>query len=261
MKSRIASIILTAMLSVNTWGQIGVYSNPILEAALLKAKSDLHEIHVEQKKEMTKLQTAMAAVDVNLERIHKVENQWLDYLKTSYNTIQSAYQIVDITNYLIDIPDELKELGDAMKNKPDGILKYGAVVAWGAFHNEEGQLWKRVVQSYNHAILVIKELVMNGKEFVNKDSLITKWGTYADGTVDTTMTHHKAILLNSRERMNLLDQLRNELCALKNYIREIKYMVYSITWWGVWRGISPETYWAFINGEELAKQVIATYKD
>ena len=260
MKSRIANIIIAAIIPACCWAQVGLYSNPALEALLFKAHNDLKDYKVEIAKEQTKTQAAMALIDVNLERIHKVENQWLDYLKTSYNTIQNAHQLVDITNLLIDIPTELKELGEAMKKRPMGVLKYGAVVAYGAFHQKEGELTQQVVKSYYHTVQIIQQLILNGKSAINKDSLYNQYFDLGGGVIDTNMSYHKASLLNSYERLNLLDQLRGELTALKNTIRQTKYMINSITWWGVWRGISAETYWAFINGEQLVKQVIATYK-
>lgn len=232
-----------------------VYTDPVLTGTVIEAKNNLENTHEEANKEINKLQAAMVVVDAGLVKIYEVENTWLDYLKTCYNTVQNAHQIVRISKLLVDIPNDIKKLGEAINDTPLGALKYGAVVAWSALHKEKAGFDKQMKQTYINTIKIINQLVLNGKSSVNKTALDSMYNISGD----TTMSYHKASLLNSRERVSLLDQLNGELSGLRYHVRSATYMIRSITWWGVWREISPETYYAFIDGKQLAKEVIETF--
>lgn len=232
-----------------------IYTDPVLTGTIEVAKGNLEDTHEEANKELNKLQGAMVVVDAGLAKIYEVENTWLDYLKTSYNTIQNAHQIVRITKLLVEIPSDIKNLGKAIADTPEGALKYGAVVAWSALHKEKEGFDKQMKQTYINTIRIINQLILNGKSSVSKAGLDSLYNISGD----TTMSYHKASLLNSRERLNLLDQLNAELSGLRYHVRSAIYMIRSITWWGVWREISPETYYAFVDGKQLAKEVIDTF--
>ena len=79
MKSRIASIILSTALSLSATAQ-GLVEDPTVAAAVTADMVTQKSIGDDTKKEMTKIQAAMLVIDAQMAALHKLEDQYLDYL-------------------------------------------------------------------------------------------------------------------------------------------------------------------------------------
>ena len=101
-----------------------------------------------------------------------------------------------------------------------------------------------------------RQLVLNGKSAISRDSLNIQFNVEQD----SAMSYHKASLLNSYERLALLNELKHELTDLNWKIRLNTYGVKYATWWGVFRAFDPESYYFYVDAERICRHVISTFK-
>ena len=254
MKSRIASIILSTALSLSATAQ-GLVEDPTVAAAVTADMVTQKSIGDDTKKEMTKIQAAMLVIDAQMAALHKLEDQYLDYLKTCANTVEHVEQIWDIAEELIELPKNLENLGKAIRDKPSGGLKQAAITLFEAYHKEQTSLLVKVPKTIANCKKIIGQLVLNGKSAISRDSLNIQFGV----SQDSAMSYHKASLLNSYERLALLNQLKQELTDLNWKIRLNTYGVKYATWWGVFRAFDPESYYFYVDAERICRHVISTF--
>ena len=255
MKLRIANSIIAALAALNINAQ-AIVSDPTVAAAITLDLSTQKDIQDDTKKEMTKIQAAMLVIDTQMAALHKLEDQYLDYLKTCANTVENVEQLWDIAAELIELPQNLEKLGKAMRDKPSGGLKQAAITLFEAYHKEQTSLIVKIPKTIANCKTIISKLVLNGKSAISKDSLNFQFNVEED----PAMSYHKASLLNSYERLSLLNQMKAELRDLNWKIRLTTYGVKYATWWGVFRAFDPESYYFYVDAERICRHVISTFK-
>ena len=255
MKLRIANSIIAALAALNINAQ-AIVSDPTVAAAITLDMTTQKDIQDDTKKEMTKIQAAMLVIDTQMAALHKLEDQYLDYLKTCANTVENVEQLWDIAAELIELPQNLEKLGKAMRDKPSGGLKQAAITLFEAYHKEQTSLIVKIPKTIANCKTIISKLVLNGKSAISKDSLNFQF----DIEENPAMSYHKASLLNSYERLSLLNQMKTELRDLNWKIRLTTYGVKYATWWGVFRAFDPESYYFYVDAERICRHVISTFK-
>ena len=255
MKLRIANSIIAALAALNINAQ-AIVSDPTVAAAITLDMTTQKDIQADTKKEMTKIQAAMLVIDTQMAALHKLEDQYLDYLKTCANTVENVEQLWDIAAELIELPQNLEKLGKAMRDKPSGGLKQAAITLFEAYHKEQTSLIVKIPKTIANCKTIISKLVLNGKSAISKDSLNFQFNVEED----PAMSYHKASLLNSYERLSLLNQMKAELRDLNWKIRLTTYGVKYATWWGVFRAFDPESYYFYVDAERICRHVISTFK-
>ena len=255
MKLRIANSIIAALAALNINAQ-AIVSDPTVAAAITLDMTTQKDIPDDTKKEMTKIQAAMLVIDTQMAALHKLEDQYLDYLKTCANTVENVEQLWDIAAELIELPQNLEKLGKAMRDKPSGGLKQAAITLFEAYHKEQTSLIVKIPKTIANCKTIISKLVLNGKSAISKDSLNFQFNVEED----PAMSYHKASLLNSYERLSLLNQMKAELRDLNWKIRLTTYGVKYATWWGVFRAFDPESYYFYVDAERICRHVISTFK-
>ena len=103
MKLRIANGIIALLAALNINAQ-AIVSDPTVAAAITLDMTTQKDIQDDTKKEMTKIQAAMLVIDTQMAALHKLEDQYLDYLKTCANTVENVEQLWDIAAELIELP-------------------------------------------------------------------------------------------------------------------------------------------------------------
>lgn len=254
MKSRIVSLIAAGFFTFTTYAQTLVF-DPTVWAAIEAMRSESKEIGEKQEEQMTKMQAAQALVAVELEKIHKIEDQWLDYLKTCDNTVQNLQQIWNIAKELYDLPNNLNDLLKAMEYKPSGAVKESAVLLLKAYHKDKNSLIMKVPATINNCKVILGKLVLNGKSAISKDSLNIQFNVEGNDN----MSYHEASLLNSYERIGLLNQLQSELSSLNWRIRCTITGVKYATWWDVLEAFDWQTYSFYVNSKYICERVIRTF--
>lgn len=234
-----------------------IVEDPTVTGAIALLHSTTKEIGDDQTKQMTKIEAAQLILDAQLVALHKLEDQWLDYLKTCANTVQNVEQLWDIADELIELPKNLEKLGQAMRDKPSGGLKQAAITLFEAYHKENTSLIIKIPKTISNCKTIISQIVLNGKSAIHKDSLNFQFNVEQD----SAMSYHKASLLNSYERIALLNELKHELSDLNWKIRLTTYGVKYATWWGVFRAFDPESYYTYVDSERICKQIINTFKN
>ena len=255
MKLRIANSIIAALAALNINAQ-AIVSDPTVAAAITLDMTTQKDIQDDTKKEMTKIQAAMLVIDTQMAALHKLEDQYLNYLKTCANTVENVEQLWDIAAELIELPQNLEKLGKAMRDKPSGGLKQAAITLFEAYHKEQTSLIVKIPKTIANCKTIISKLVLNGKSAISKDSLNFQFNVEED----PAMSYHKASLLNSYERLSLLNQMKAELRDLNWKIRLTTYGVKYATWWGVFRAFDPESYYFYVDAERICRHVISTFK-
>ena len=143
-----------------------------------------------------------------------------------------------------------------MRDKPSGGLKQAAITLFEAYHKEQTSLIVKIPKTIANCKTIISKLVLNGKSAISKDSLNFQFNVEED----PAMSYHKASLLNSYERLSLLNQMKAELRDLNWKIRLTTYGVKYATWWGVFRAFDPESYYFYVDAERICRHVISTFK-
>ena len=169
--------------------------------------------------------------------------------------MEHVEQIWDIAEELIELPKNLENLGKAIRDKPSGGLKQAAITLFEAYHKEQTSLLVKVPKTIANCKKIIGQLVLNGKSAISRDSLNIQFNVEQD----SAMSYHKASLLNSYERLALLNQLKHELTDLNWKIRLNTYGVKYATWWGVFRAFDPESYYFYVDAERICRHVISTF--
>ena len=103
MKLRIANGIIASLAALNINAQ-AIVTDPTVATAITLDMNTQKEIQDDTKKEMTKIQAAMLVIDTQMAALHKLEDQYLDYLKTCANTVENVEQLWDIAAELIELP-------------------------------------------------------------------------------------------------------------------------------------------------------------
>lgn len=255
MKSRIANLIIACFAALEINAQ-AVVTDPTVAAAIGADAVVQKEIQDDVKKEMTKIEAAQLLVGVEIDALHKLEDQWLDYLKTCANTVENVEQLWDIAEELIEMPKNLEELVKAMRDKPSGGLKQAAITLFEAYHKEETSLLVKVPKTIANCKRIIGQIILNGKSAISRDSLNIQFNVEAD----SAMSYHKASLLNSYERIAMLNEIKAELRDLNWKIKLTTYGVKYATWWGVFRAFDPYSYYCYVDAERICREVIKTFK-
>ncbi len=158
-----------------------------------------------------------------LKKINKIQDKTLKYLSEVSNVIHDAYQVKKAADIAIDITNICtKELPDAIKQNKEGLLV--SVIA-------DSKLLTKIGLESSSIALKVKGIVLN-----------------------------KKVLMNSAERMMLLQQIVWELEQLRVKLRTLTYQVYTLNLADIPRLLSPELYYKTISGKEIAEQIIRDIK-
>lgn len=237
MKLRILSMGLVLALSATipkVHAQVSV--DPALTGAIIAQTTALSAVYKERSKRQKAIIAAEAAVNVALDKIHKVEEKTLDYLSNAQGAVQNLYQgekIRRLSGSIVNRAVELKRV--AGKHLP-------AAVATGLIEEEA----KDLVDQSSALLPFLYQLI--------------KTGTYNRRNDDGSVDKKKVNLLNAYERYYILDQV---VSRLENIDTDLMCLIWEVETFSISRifeVITPEAWCNYMYGLDLAKDVIAEFE-
>ena len=111
MKRELVSLLSLLVFSGGCFAQ---QTDPVLTGAVAAQSVMLEKIFSDREKTQKKIIAAEAAVTVAMERMHKVEDQMLEYLQNAQGAMQNLYQIKRGTAIAMLVSDELTDAATQM---------------------------------------------------------------------------------------------------------------------------------------------------
>jgi predicted ribonuclease YlaK len=238
MKRFILLTILGASVSMASYAQ---QTDPTLTGAVVAQSELLKKIFSDREKTQNKIIAAETAVTAAMERMHKVENQMLDYLSNVQGAMQNLYQVKRATELTtVEIPRNMSLL---RKSLP-GNLKGTAI-----------------------ALLVSDELTDAATQMASlypfMKQLVTS-GSYTTSGYDTNgkpvNQKNKVNLLNSAERYYVANEIVTKLESINTDLWLLAWQIRTMSWNDLWFGLDPEGWASFMSGKAIAEQLIYEWK-
>ncbi|MCM1337683.1 MAG: hypothetical protein NC187_00545 [Candidatus Amulumruptor caecigallinarius] len=214
MKKTIISLTLAAVAMPFT-GNCAI--DPVLTAGVEFHTVQIRDTYKERKSLQEKIIEMDAAITFELDRVHKVENDILDYMSNASAAIDNMYQLKQITDLVPEIYQEYQRVQDAIKRNPKGVVFAGLA----------SKQWTKIYQELMQSTALITELVQTGK-------------TNADNK-------KKVNLLSAAERYEITNTIYSNLRNIKYSLWILAYQIRYWTWMDVWMNLDYRS-WAGIIG-------------
>ena len=212
--------------------------DPALTAAVATQTNVLNDIYSDRSKTQKKIIAAETAVTVAMERMHKVENQILDYLSNAQGAMQNLYQIKRAAELVtMEIPQNMA----LVKNSLPGHLKGTAI-----------------------ALLVSEEVTDAATQMASlypfMKQLVTS-GSYNVTGSDGQPEKHKVNLLNSAERYYVANEVVTKLENINTDLWLLAWQIRTMSWHDLWYGLDPEGWATVMSGKAVAETLIYQWKN
>ena len=212
-------------------------TDPTLTGAVIAQSEMLKKIFKDREKTQQKILAAETAVGVAMDRMHKVENQMLDYLSNVQGAMQNLYQIKRATELAsVEIPRNM----NLLRHSLPGHLKGTAI-----------------------ALLVSDELTDAATQMASlypfMKQLVTS-GTYNVSGYDVSgkpvNEKHKVNLLSAAERYYVANEVVTKLETINTDLWLLAWQVRIYSWNDLWLGLDPEGWASVMSGKEVVEGLI-----
>ena len=217
MKRRLMSVAWVLCICISVPAQ---QTDPTLTGAVIAQSEMLKKIFKDREKTQQKILAAETAVGVAMDRMHKVENQMLDYLSNVQGAMQNLYQIKRATELAsVEIPRNM----NLLRHSLPGHLKGTAI-----------------------ALLVSDELTDAATQMASlypfMKQLVTS-GTYNVSGYDVSgkpvNEKHKVNLLSAAERYYVANEVVTKLETINTDLWLLAWQVRTYSWYDLWLGLDP----------------------
>ena len=216
-------------------------TDPTLTGAVAAQTELLKKIFEKREKTQKRIIAAESAVAVAMDRVHKVENQMLEYLSNAQVAMQNLYQIKRAAELVAtEIPEKMRLVKDAMP----GHLEGTAI-----------------------AFLVSDELTDAATQmatlFPFMRQLVTS-GSYTEDTFDEegnpVQEKHKVNLLSSAERYYVANEVVSRLERINTDLWLLAWQIRTMSWQDLWYGLDPEGWATVMSGKAIVERLIYEWK-
>lgn len=191
--------------------------DPVLTAGVEFHTVQIRDTYKERKSLQEKIIEMDAAITFELQRVHKVEDDILEYMSNASAAIDNMYQLKEIALLVPEIYQGYQRVQDAIKHNPKGVV----------FAGMASKQWSKIVQQVTQSGTMINELVRTGK-------------TNADNK-------KKVNLLSAAERYEITNTIYSNLRSIKNSLWVLEYQIRYWTWIDVWINLDYRS-WAKMIG-------------
>ena len=208
-------------------------TDPTLTGAVAAQTELLKKIFEKREKTQKSIIAAESAVAVAMDRVHKVENQMLEYLSNAQVAMQNLYQIKRAAELVAtEIPEKMRLVKDAMP----GHLEGTAI-----------------------ALLVSDELTDAATQmatlFPFMRQLVTS-GSYTEDTFDEEGKN----LLSSAERYYVANEVVSRLERINTDLWLLAWQIRTMSWQDLWYGLDPEGWATVMSGKAIVERLIYEWK-
>lgn len=208
-------------------------SDPVLTGAVAAQSAMLQKIFKDREKTQKKIIAAETAVAVAMDRMHKVEDQMLEYLQNAQGAMQNLYQIKRAAELVTrEIPQNM----NLVRQSLPGHLKGTAI-----------------------AMLVSDELTDAATQMASlypfMKQLVTS-GSYNVTGADGKNEKHKINLLNSAERYYVANEVVTKLEDINTDLWLLAWQIRTMSWNALWYGLDPDGWATVMSGKAIVESLI-----
>lgn len=234
MKRRLMSVAWALCICISIPAQ---QTDPTLTGAVIAQSEMLKKIFKDRERTQQKILAAETAVGVAMDRMHKVENQMLDYLSNVQGGVQNLYQIKRATELAsVEIPRNM----NLLRHSLPGHLKGTAI-----------------------ALLVSDELTDAATQMASlypfMKQLVTS-GSYNVTNADGKTEKHKVNLLNSAERYYVANEIVTRLESINTDLWLLAWQIRTYSWNDLWFGLDPDGWATVMSGKAIVDGLILDWK-
>ena len=228
MRKRIICVITLIGVSLGTYAQ---QTDPVLAGAVAAQSAMLQQLFSKREKTQKKIIAAEAAVTVAMDRMHKVEDQMLDYLSNAQGAMQNLYQIKRAAEL---VTTEIPQNMNLVKKSLPGHLK-GTAIAM-LVSDEVTDAATQMASLYPF----MKQLVTSGCYNVS----------YYDEKGNPVNKKHKVNLLNSAERYYVANEVVSKLESINTDLWLLAWQIRTMSWNDLWYRLDPDGWASVMSGKE-----------
>lgn len=214
---------LAALLSPSVT-QAGV--DPLLAAAVEFHTVEIRKTYDERKSLQEKIIEADAVITLQLDRMHNVENQILDYMSNASAAVENMYQLKEIALTIPEIYQAHQDVLDAIKRNPKGLV-FAAIVS---------KQWTKIAENLTQSAMLINDLVLTGKTDKNNKK--------------------KVNLLSAAERYDIVNTVLYNLKRVRYSLWLLSYQIRYWTFIDFWIALDYKSWAKMIGMEYNAKLAI-----
>jgi hypothetical protein len=208
-------------------------SDPVLTGAVAAQSAMLQKIFKDREKTQKKIIAAETAVAVAMDRMHKVEDQMLEYLQNAQGAMQNLYQIKRAAEL---VTTEIPQNMNLVRQSLPGHLKGTAI-----------------------AMLVSDELTDAATQMASlypfMKQLVTS-GSYNVTGADGKNEKHKINLLNSAERYYVANEVVTKLEDINTDLWLLAWQIRTMSWNDLWYGLDPDGWATVMSGKAIVESLI-----
>ena len=214
-------------------GSFAQQSDPVLTGAVAAQSAMLQKIFKDREKTQKKIIAAETAVAVAMDRMHKVEDQMLEYLQNAQGAMQNLYQIKRAAEL---VTTEIPQNMNLVRQSLPGHLKGTAI-----------------------AMLVSDELTDAATQMASlypfMKQLVTS-GSYNVTGADGKNEKHKINLLNSAERYYVANEVVTKLEDINTDLWLLAWQIRTMSWNDLWYGLDPDGWATVMSGKAIVESLI-----
>lgn len=234
LKWRIAFLSFFAlMLTSQQCLALDVYVDPTTTAAVIGAKTAIEDVHKEQNRKLTSIETMNLAISAQLQILHSLEDSIFSYLQNAQRFVWNLYDVKRCVELAaIDIPESISKAVNAIPGHLEGTL-----------------ITALVSRNATDAVLEISNLIA----FLNT---LAGTGGYVSG-YGSDAKFSKVNLLNSSQRYFVIQKVKSTLESINWRFKMLRTQILFYTWRDLFRHFDPQSWSYYINARYIAADVIS----
>lgn len=222
-------LLLTTMLLLVTISSHAQQTDPALTAAVTAQTVTLKSLFDSRHSTQEKILAATGIEEVQLQQLHDIEKKVLDYMANVSGLMQNLYQVKRTTELVtVEIPRNISEVQKAVK----GHLKGTAIAV--AVSDEVRSIYTEIGSLSALCTSLVKTKTVDG---------------------------NKVNLLNAAERYWLCEKIVSSLEDINSALYILSWQIQYLSWDDLWRGLDPETWANFMQGQWIAESIIRDWDD
>ena len=234
MKRELVSLLSLLVFSGGCFAQ---QTDPVLTGAVAAQSVMLEKFFSDREKTQKKIIAAEAAVTVAMERMHKVEDQMLEYLQNAQGAMQNLYQIKRAAEL---VTKEIPQNMNLVRQSLPGHLK-GTAIAM-LVSDELTDAATQMASLYPFMKQLVTSGSYNVSDYDEKGNPVNK--------------KHKVNLLNSAERYYVANEVVTKLEDINTDLWLLAWQIRTFSWNDLWYGLDPDGWATVMSGKAIVEGLI-----
>ena len=234
MRRKVICMISLMVFSIQSFA---IETDPVLTGAVGAQTAMLKSLFNKREKTQQKILAAEAAVTVAMDRMHKVEDQMLEYLQNAQGAMQNLYQIKRAAEL---VTTEIPQNMNLVRQYLPGHLK-GTAIAM-LVSDELTDAATQMASLYPFMKQLVTSGSYNVSDYDEKGNPVNK--------------KHKVNLLNSAERYYVANEVVTKLEDINTDLWLLAWQIRTFSWNDLWYGLDPDGWATVMSGKAIVEGLI-----